>query len=267
MDDINYEKLYMINKILIILWFIRHPKFYLHFFSLIKRKFLFDHDTIERRSEARKWASLHSISYNAAFKKLDMNGKKNGLDVDIINKANKILNKSSTIMGGSAHVNLLYDSVKILNAKKVVETGVAYGWSSLAILLAFKDKKDKDICKLFSVDMPYPLKKNEKDVGILVPKYLRKQWVLIRKPDNPGLVEALKLAKNQIDLCHYDSDKSWWGRHFAYPILWRSLKSKGLFISDDIQDNLYFYEFVKKKRLKFAVIKLNDKFIGLIRKP
>ena len=61
MDDINYEKLYMINKILIILWFIRHPKFYLHFFSLIKRKFLFDHDTIERRSKAKKWASSNSI--------------------------------------------------------------------------------------------------------------------------------------------------------------------------------------------------------------
>ena len=40
----------------------------------------------------------------------------------------------------------------------------------------------------------------------------------------------------------------------------------GLFISDDIQDNLYFYEFVKKNSLNFAVVEFNGKFNGLIRK-
>ena len=70
----------------------------------------------------------------------------------------------------------------------------------------------------------------------------------------------------EIDLCHYDSDKSWWGRHYAYPILWKSLNSKGLFISDDIQDNLYFPEFVKKNSLNFAVVEFDGKFVGLIRK-
>ena len=73
-------------------------------------------------------------------------------------------------------------------------------------------------------------------------------------------------ACGKIDLCHYDSDKSWWGRHYAYPILWDSLKSGGLFISDDIQDNLYFSEFVKKKNLKFVIVEFEGKFIGLIRK-
>lgn len=257
----------MLYKILTILWFINRPKFYSHFFSLVKRKFLPNHDTIKKSNKAKKWAASNSVSYNAAFKKLGLIGKKNGLDNNTINKAKRLFNKSSSMMGGKAHVNLLYDTVKILNASKVVETGVAYGWSSLAVLAAFKDKKDKVMRKLYSVDMPYPLKNNEIDVGIVVPKYLRKQWVLIRKPDNPGLIEALKLAKNHIDLCHYDSDKSWWGRHFAYPILWRSLRSKGLFISDDIQDNLYFSEFVKNKLSKFAVIEFEGKFIGLIRKP
>ena len=35
----------MLNKILIAIWFILSPKYYFHFFSLIKRKFLFNHDT------------------------------------------------------------------------------------------------------------------------------------------------------------------------------------------------------------------------------
>ena len=166
-------------------------------------------------------------------------------------------------MGGASHIDLLYDCVRLSKAKKVIETGVAYGWSSLAILKALSENISG---KLFSVDMPYPRKKNENDVGIVVPNYLRKNWILIRKPDKPGIIKAISQAGGQIDLCHYDSDKSWWGRHYAYSILWKSLKTKGLFISDDIQDNLYFYEFTKKNLLKFAVVEYEGKFIGLIRK-
>ena len=111
-----------------------------------------------------------------------------------------------------------------------------------------------------------PKKKNDNDVGIVVPEYLRENWTLIRKPDNPGIIDALNQSNGNVDLCHYDSDKSWWGRNYAYPILWKSLKPGGLFISDDIQDNLYFSEFVKKNFLKFSVIEFNGKFVGLIRK-
>ena len=92
-------------------------------------------------------------------------------------------------------------------------------------------------------------------------------WIVIKKPDRPGIITALDKAGGKIDLCHYDSDKSWWGRHYAYPILWNALNSKGLFISDDIQDNLYFCEFIKNKPLKFAVVEFKGKFVGLIRKP
>ncbi len=253
----------MTNKILIILWFALRPKFYLHFFSLIKRKFSFNHDTLINRNKAQAWAIENATSYSDALKKLEIMGEKKGLDIDTINEGRKLEKISSVKMGGSAHIDLLYDCVRLLKAKKVIETGVAYGWSSLAILKAIYDKGSG---KLYSVDMPYPRKKNEKDVGIVVPKYLRQNWVLIRKPDKPGILDALKQLDEEIDICHYDSDKSWWGRKYAYPILWKSLKPKGLFISDDIQDNLYFSEFVKNKSTKFAVIKFKEKFVGLIRK-
>ena len=58
-------------------------------------------------------------------------------------------------MGGASHIHLLYDCVRLSKAKKVIETGVAYGWSSLAILKALSLTKNG---KLFSVDMPYPRK-------------------------------------------------------------------------------------------------------------
>ena len=69
---------------------------------------------------------------------------------------------------------------------------------------------------------------NENEVGIVVPEYL-KNWTLIRAPDRPGIIQAINKVGGQIDLCHYDSDKSWWGRHYAYNILWKSLKSNGIF--------------------------------------
>lgn len=254
----------MLNKILIIIWFLLRPKFYQHFFFLIKRKFSVNYDTIEYRNKAYEWAKKNSIHYIEALRKLGLEGDAIGLDKKIIEEGLRLKSKSNFEMGGSGHIHLLYDCVRLLKATKVIETGVAYGWSSLAILTALpKDNHSK----LFSVDMPYPTKNNENDVGIVVPNYLRKNWRLIRKPDRPGIVYALNKIGGKIDLCHYDSDKSWWGRHYAYPILWESLNSNGIFISDDIQDNLYFSKFVKKKSLKFAVVEFEGKFVGLIRKP
>jgi predicted O-methyltransferase YrrM len=254
----------MLNKILIIYWFLMRPKYYQHFFSLIKRKFLFNYDTAKHRNQAYKWASENAISYSEALDKLGLAGDINGLDNNTILEGQKLRDKTSVEMGGSAHINLLYDCVRLLNAKKIIETGVAYGWSSLAILKALNKNNDGI---LYSVDMPYLGTKNNKEVGIVVPQYLRKNWIVIRKPDRPGIIDALDKAGGKIDLCHYDSDKSWWGRHYAYPILWNALNSQGLFISDDIQDNLYFSEFVKKKLLDFSVVKYKGKFVGLIRKP
>lgn len=253
----------MLNKVLLLIWFILRPKYYLHFISLIKRKFLIRHDTLDNSKNAYKWADKNSISYVDALKKLGIQGEFLGLDHHSILEGKKLEKKSSVKMGGSAHIHLLYDCVRLLKAQNVIETGVAYGWSSLAILKALSQNSHG---RLLSVDMPYPRQNNEPDVGIVVPQNLRKNWTLIRRPDNPGINMALKKIGGKIDICHYDSDKSWWGRHYAYPILWKALTNGGLFISDDIQDNLYFSEFVKKYSLNYAVIKFNEKFVGLIRK-
>jgi hypothetical protein len=253
----------ILKKLSIVLWFFLRPKYYQHFFFLIKRKFLFNHDTFINQNKAYKWASTKSVPYADALKKLGFEGDISDLDSKIIKEGQKLEAQSSIKMGGPGHIHLLYNCVRLLKAQKVIETGVAYGWSSLAILKALSENRGG---KLYSVDMPYPTKKNENDVGIVVPHYLRKNWLLIRKPDRPGIIEALDFADGKIDLCHYDSDKSWWGRNYAYPILWRSLNSKGLFISDDIQDNLYFSEFVEKNSFNFAVVEFDGKFIGLIRK-
>lgn len=45
-------------------------------------------------------------------------------------------------MGRAGDLELLYGLVRCFGARRVVETGVAYGWSSLAILLALSYQGD-----------------------------------------------------------------------------------------------------------------------------
>ena len=88
--------------------------------------------------KAFEWANTNSVSYFEALTILGFKEKSEGLDNKTIEDANKLALKSSVIMGGSAHIHLIYDCVRLLRAKKAIETGVAYGWSSLAILKALK---------------------------------------------------------------------------------------------------------------------------------
>jgi len=60
---------------------------------------------------------------------------------------------------------------------------------------------------------------NEEFVGVVVMDSLRRNWELIREPDRNGIKKALNKFGGNIDLCHYDSDKSYYGRMYAYPIL------------------------------------------------
>ena len=68
------------------------------------------------------------------------------------------------------------------------------------------------------------------------------------------------------DLAHYDSDKSYYGRKWAQPLIWQYLRKGGIFISDDIEDNSAFREFVLSKNLDFSVLKFEGKYVGVIRK-
>ena len=54
-------------------------------------------------------------------------------------------------MGGKAHLNLLFNLVIYLKPKNILETGVAFGWSTLIFLLS------KKISKLTSIDLSYLL--------------------------------------------------------------------------------------------------------------
>jgi predicted O-methyltransferase YrrM len=164
-------------------------------------------------------------------------------------------------MGGPGDLDLIYNLAESINARTAVETGVAYGWSSLALLLSLKRRAGR----LISTDMPYAKAGNEPYVGVAIPDDLKPFWTLIRKPDRAGLPQALAAA-GPIDICHYDSDKSYAGRRFAYPRLWAALRPGGVFMSDDVSDNLAFHEFAAEMKCEPTIVACDAKFVGVIRK-
>ncbi len=166
-------------------------------------------------------------------------------------------------MGGPGDLDLLFHLAGHERVRTAIETGVAFGWSSLAILLGMRSEG-----RLFSTDMPYVRGGNEDYVGCVVPDDLRGGWTLIRLADRQALPIALK-ASGPIQLCHYDSDKTHVGRMWAYALLWDALEPGGYFVSDDVSDNEAFRVFAEGVGLEPTVIRPRtegEKYVGVLMK-
>ncbi len=163
-------------------------------------------------------------------------------------------------LGGGSDITLIYNLIMILKPRKIVEFGVANGWSTLSILLGCKKNKFGD---LISIDMPYYFNNAKKSIGSLIKKEKFPNWTLMIGPQ----VNYINKINNQkYDFCHYDSDKSYQGRMMIYSQIWESLNKNGVLLSDDVSDNLAFFHFSKKKKKKPFVIQYKKKYLGILRK-
>ncbi|MBN2325518.1 MAG: class I SAM-dependent methyltransferase [Candidatus Omnitrophica bacterium] len=166
-------------------------------------------------------------------------------------------------MGGAGNLDLLFSLCEVLQAETVLETGVAYGWSSLAILLSLQKRSHG---RLYSIDLPYLELQNDRWVGVAVPESLKGRWKLFRMADREGAPRAIRAAQ-VFDLVHYDSDKSYAGRMSTYRRVWAALRSKGVLMSDDIGDNPAFRDFCEEAGVDSLVVKDGRKYQGVAVKP
>jgi predicted O-methyltransferase YrrM len=166
------------------------------------------------------------------------------------------------LKSGPGYLDVIYSVAEAIDARRVIETGVAYGWSSLALLLSLKHRPGSH---LSSVDRPYP-GLNQDIVGLAVPERLRPGWTLYRESDRRGVPMAL-LEQPEIDLCHYDSDKTYSGHLRTLPLLWTALRSGGVLICDDAGDNAGFLDFSRSVGVGPVVVKRKSKHVGILRKP
>lgn len=163
---------------------------------------------------------------------------------------------------GPGYLDLIYSVAEAIGARRVVETGVAYGWSSLALLLSLSHRPGS---RLISVDRPYPALARD-IVGLAVPDELRRNWLLLRESDRRGVPIALRKLP-ELDLCHYDSDKTYGGHMLTLPRLWRALRPGGVMICDDASDNAAFLDFARSVAAPPLIVKRRGKHVGLLLKP
>ena len=257
----------MIEDIKSFFWFLfMGPKYYSTLWAQILTKLRKDMDSLEQQKISKKWCgenltTLSECLINIGFQNEELKLKE-AFDETEKDRIEKIINDSESNFGGQGHTNLIYTICERLNIKNAIETGVAYGWSSGAILRSLSARNGQ----LISIDMPMLKQTDYHLIGVAVESDLRKFWDLRREPDRHGLPRAIKKMAGSIDLVHYDSDKSYYGRKWSQELIWNSLKVGGIFISDDIEDNTAFMEFVAYHNLHFNVLEFENKYVGVIKK-
>ena len=163
-------------------------------------------------------------------------------------------------LGGGGNYELLYFLTRYMKAGTVVETGVAAGWSSQAILTAL-DKNGQGT--LYSSDFPYFRMKNpERYIGFVVANDLKENWTLYIEGDQYSLPKICAQTDG-IDIFHYDSDKSYEGRARAFMEVSPKLSDGAAVIFDDIQDNAHFKDFVEERAVPFKIFGFGGKYLGL----
>lgn len=176
-------------------------------------------------------------------------------------EAERKLQQLGVGLGGGGHYELLYFLTRWKRPRAVLETGVAAGFSSAAILTALEKNGQGE---LKSSDFPYfRLERPERFIGCLVDERLRPRWQLETKGDRVNLPKLLRDVA-ELDLFHYDSDKSHFGRRSAMARIEPKLAKQAVLLMDDIQDNWYFREYVEKLAVPFRVFEFQGKYLGLV---
>lgn len=267
MNAINFRE-----KIVTFQSYLIRPNTYPFLCRLIKMKILGGSLSLEKSHEkATAWCKKRAV--NTAEGLFEITGIRMDPTLvirnqfhDIFYQADKRVKNCPQVMGGEGNLDLLFYLAQHFQSKAVIETGVAYGWSSLALLLSITNRPS---AQLISTNLHYSRYGDDGYVGCAVPENFKDKWTILREADRTAIPNALALMPT-IDLCHYDSDKTYTGRLWAYPFLWNALKVGGCFISDDVGDNLAFKHFCHMVRQKPIIISMpasaGTKYIGILLK-
>ena len=241
------------------------PSRFLVMINKIRRRFFFNEGTLTQ-DQNLKWIKENVTEVSNFAKTISPQLWEEAITQSklIEQNANKTLENIPYNLGGGADYPLLYFLTRYLSPENVLETGVAAGYSSYAILSALQ-KNGKGT--LYSSDFPYfRIKDPERYIGIVVEKNLRKNWNLFIEGDENNLPKIFKIVK-KIDIFSYDSDKTYSGRSKTLKKVSKFLTENSVIIMDDIQDNSFFYDYIKENNISnWKVFKFKNKYLGIIGK-
>jgi predicted O-methyltransferase YrrM len=152
----------------------------------------------------------------------------------------------------------LRSAVRVFKPQLVVETGVANGVSTRAILSALADN-DRGTLVSFDID---PMLQD------VVPNDLARRWHFIpldrnrRRQEFRAAIERLGV----IDLFLHDSEHSYAWQTFEYNEAWSRIREGGLLASDDVDASFAFLDFCQRVALRPLILVGERKAFGVLRK-
>jgi predicted O-methyltransferase YrrM len=132
----------------------------------------------------------------------------------------------------------------------VLETGVAYGVSSVFILKALQVNGRGT---LHSVDLPPLRSEYERFWGIAVPEAFKDRWRLHRGSSARVLPRLLREIRT-IDLFVHDSLHTRRNMRREFDAIWPRLRNGGALLADDVERNRAFSELQKKSPALWRVV-------------
>jgi predicted O-methyltransferase YrrM len=160
------------------------------------------------------------------------------------------------LVGRFSAARELFTIVRLLKPKRVIETGVGAGFSSLHFLEALKRNGEG---QLYSIDLPNadPTFRLPSGLppGFLVPSDLRSRWDLRLGP-TLELLPALLGSLTDVDMFFHDSGHDYNNMLFELNSVFPKVKPGGLIIIDDTISNTAALDF--SRAVKDAAIPLFD---------
>lgn len=155
-------------------------------------------------------------------------------------------------MGGPAYLELAHGLVRLLRPSVVVETGVAHGYSSAAILAALDDAGGG---RLYSIDLPAfrPGVGRHTGGAVAAAGLADRPWTLLLGSDRSVLPSLLRRV-GPVPLFFYDSDKGYDAMSRSLDVTWHSLAPGGVIVVDDVEVHDAFLDFVDRLDGRWAIV-------------
>src|SRR5215216_3884300 len=150
----------------------------------------------------------------------------------------------------SMFARLGYLLCRLISPSVVLETGVAYGVSSVFILRALEENGSGT---LHSVDLPPLSSEYERIWGIAVPEALRARWRL-RRGSSARVLPRLLQETRTVDLFVHDSLHTYRNMRREFDTVWPHLRKGGVILADDVERNRAFGDLQRKSPTLWRVV-------------
>jgi hypothetical protein len=140
-------------------------------------------------------------------------------------------------------VRAAWTAVRHLRPDRVVETGVARGFTSAVILSAIEANGHGH---LWSIDLPEVSLNRRREAGIAVTDQLADLWTL-RRGGSRRLLPKLLAELGGVDIFVHDSLHTYANMQFEMSVAWDRLAPGGILLVDDADCNAAFAEFAESE--------------------